>query len=107
MICAAYRRRGRLLVCRCRQVDSPTIESYPIVMDLMEPSLATTWTRFKRRYLRRWRTVRYGDIRVHYKTHLDGGGSQFGQNYIPILKALGMPKQQRIFEWCSGPFDAR
>ncbi len=72
-------------------------------MDLMEPSLATTWKRFRRRYLRPWRTVRYGDIRVHYKKHLDGGGSWFGQNYIPILKTLGMPRQQRVFEWCSGP----
>jgi hypothetical protein len=72
-------------------------------MDLMNPSLATSWKRFRRRYLRPWRTVRYGDLRVHYKKHLDGGGSWFGQEYIPFLQARGMPKQQRAFEWCSGP----
>jgi hypothetical protein len=37
------------------------------------------------------------------KKHLDGGGSSFGQGYIPFLKSRGMPKQQRVFEWCSGP----
>jgi len=72
-------------------------------MDLMQPTLANSWKRFRRRYLRPWRTVRYGEIRVHYKKHLDGGGSWFGQEYIPFLQALGMPKQQRAYEWCSGP----
>ena len=72
-------------------------------MDLFDPSLATSWKRFRRRYLRPWRPVRYGDVRVHYKKHLDGGGSWFGQEYIPFLQARGMPKQQRVFEWCSGP----
>jgi 16S rRNA G966 N2-methylase RsmD len=72
-------------------------------MDLLEPSLATSWTRFRRNYLRPWRTVRYGDIRVYYKKHLDGGGSAFGQAYVPFLKECGMPRQQRVFEWCAGP----
>lgn len=72
-------------------------------MDLLQPSLANNWKRFRRRYLRPWRTVRYGDVRVHYKKHLDGGGSSFGQGYIPFLKTRGMPKQPRVFEWCSGP----
>ena len=72
-------------------------------MDLLQPSFANNWKRFRRRYLRPWRTVRYGDVRVHYKKHLDGGGSSFGQGYIPFLKTRGMPKQPRVFEWCSGP----
>lgn len=72
-------------------------------MDLLQSSLATSWTRFRRNYLRPWRTVRYGDLRVYYKKHLDGGGSSFGQGYIPFLKSRRMPKQQRVFEWCAGP----
>ncbi len=66
--------------------------------------------RFKRRYikpLRRkfapWRQVSYAGIRVHYKRHLDGGGTYFGQDFIPILRGRGMPVQQRAFEWCAGP----
>lgn len=68
------------------------------------------WKSFKRQYykpLKRrfapWRTVRYGDIRVHYKKHLDGGGTYFGQDFIPLLKSWGVPKQPRAFEWCAGP----
>src|SRR5262249_54161312 len=53
-------------------------------------------------------TVTYQGIRVHYKKHLDGGGSgigphAYGQDYIPFLRSLGMPKQSRVFEWCAGP----
>jgi SAM-dependent methyltransferase len=50
-----------------------------------------------------WRYATYGDIRVHHKRYLDGGGSAFGQDYIPFLRDRGMPKQARIFEWCAGP----
>ncbi|HEY6991630.1 MAG TPA: methyltransferase [Bryobacteraceae bacterium] len=50
-----------------------------------------------------WRYVTYGDIRVHHKRYLDGGGSAFGQDYIPFLCDRGMPRQVRIFEWCAGP----
>jgi predicted RNA methylase len=53
--------------------------------------------------LQLWQKVRYGEIQVHYKSHLDGGGSSFGQNYIPLLNDCGMPRQPRIFEWCAGP----
>jgi methylase of polypeptide subunit release factors len=42
-------------------------------------------------------------VRVHYQKHLDGGGSTFGQQYIPYLRGRGMPCQQRVYEWCSGP----
>jgi methylase of polypeptide subunit release factors len=50
-----------------------------------------------------WRRLTYGEIRVHYKRHLDGGGSSFGQDYIPFRLDRGMPRQQRVFEWCAGP----
>lgn len=72
--------------------------------------MASPWKIFKRQYykpLKRrftpWRTVRYGNIAVQYKKHLDGGGTYFGQDFIPLLKSWGMPKQQRAFEWCAGP----
>lgn len=56
-----------------------------------------------RRALQPWRYVTYGDVRVHYKRFLDGGGSAFGQDYIPFLRDRGMPRQARVFEWCAGP----
>lgn len=75
-----------------------------------EVALANLWKSFKRRYYKPfkrkfapWRTVRYGDIEVHYKKHLDGGGTYFGQDFIPLLKSWGVPKQPRAFEWCAGP----
>lgn len=55
------------------------------------------------RALQPWRHVTYGDVRVGYKRYLDGGGSAFGQDYIPFLLDRGMPRQARIFEWCAGP----
>jgi predicted RNA methylase len=55
------------------------------------------------RALQPWRYVTYGDVRVHYKRHLDGGGSTFGQDYVPFLLDRHMPKQARVFEWCAGP----
>ena len=42
-------------------------------------------------------------MRVSYKSHLDGGGSTFGQDFILLLRRRGMPKSQRAFEWCAGP----
>jgi 16S rRNA G1207 methylase RsmC len=27
----------------------------------------------------------------------------FGQDFIPLLQHLGLPKQKRVFEWCAGP----
>jgi methylase of polypeptide subunit release factors len=55
------------------------------------------------RRLKRWRTVQYGDIRVHYKDHLDGGGRTSGLDYLPLFRDRGMPRQGRVFEWCAGP----
>ncbi len=50
-----------------------------------------------------WKQVTYGSVRVHFKEHLDGGGTSFGQNIISFLASRQMPRQQRVFEWCAGP----
>jgi predicted RNA methylase len=55
------------------------------------------------RRLKPWRHVSYGDIRVHYKDHLDGGGRTSGLDYLPLFHDLDMPRQTRVFEWCAGP----
>lgn len=55
------------------------------------------------RRMRPYREVTYSGVRVSYKRHLDGGGSSFGQDFIPVLRGRGMPKVQRTFEWCTGP----
>ena len=55
------------------------------------------------RRLRPYRTATYAGVAVSYKPHLDGGGSSFGQAFIPMLRARGMPKQPRAHEWCAGP----
>jgi len=73
-------------------------------------AITTFWQRIEHGYikpwLRRihpWRTKRFGGIRVHFMKHLDCGGSSFGQDYIPLLKLWGVPKQGRAFEWCASP----
>jgi len=48
------------------------------------------------RRLNPWRYVRYGDIRVHYKDHLDGGGRTSGLDYLPLFHDLGMPRGRRL-----------
>jgi tRNA1(Val) A37 N6-methylase TrmN6 len=55
------------------------------------------------RRLKPWRHVAYGNIRVNYRDHLDGGGRAFGIDCLPLFHDLGMPRQERVFEWCSGP----
>jgi 16S rRNA G966 N2-methylase RsmD len=55
------------------------------------------------RRIKPWRAKTFGGVRVHYMKHLDGGGSGFGQDYIPLLREWGVPKQGRAFEWCAGP----
>jgi SAM-dependent methyltransferase len=55
------------------------------------------------RRLKPWRHARYGDIRVHYKDHLDGGGSTVGLGYLALFHDLGVPRKGRVFEWCAGP----
>ena len=68
------------------------------------------WKQFEHRHvkpllrrLKPWRSATFGGIRVSYKAHLDGGGSSFGQDFIPFLRGRGMPKVARAFEWCAGP----
>jgi methylase of polypeptide subunit release factors len=55
------------------------------------------------RRVRPYSQVTYSGLAVSYKPHLDGGGSTFGQDIIPLLRARGMPKVKRAFEWCAGP----
>jgi methylase of polypeptide subunit release factors len=55
------------------------------------------------RWARPSRHVRFADIDISYRSELDGGGTEFGQQFIPFLRSRGMPKQKRAFEWCSGP----
>jgi predicted RNA methylase len=50
-----------------------------------------------------YRRASFGGIEIQYKKHLDGGGTWFGQGFIPFLQSRGMPKLQRAFEWCAGP----
>lgn len=67
------------------------------------PRDALTLTEKAKSIVERWREVEYAGVKVSYKQRLDGGGSTFGQDYITWLKALEMPRQGRVFEWCSGP----
>jgi hypothetical protein len=62
--------------------------------DYVKPALRRMWP---------WRHKNLNGIRVNYMHHLDGGGYDFGQEYIPYLRNRGMPRQARMFEWCSGP----
>ena len=55
------------------------------------------------RRLKAYRSTALGGVRVSYKPHLDGGGREFGQDFIPFLRRRGMPRQGRAFEWCAGP----
>jgi predicted RNA methylase len=55
------------------------------------------------RRLKPWRHAVYGNVRVSYRDHLDGGGRTSGMEYLPLFHDLGMPLQPRVFEWCAGP----
>src|SRR5436190_12759277 len=55
----------------------------------IKPALRRLWP---------WRKRTFAGVRVHYMKHLDGGGGEFGQEYIAYLKGRGMPPQQRVFE---------
>jgi methylase of polypeptide subunit release factors len=55
------------------------------------------------RRLRPYRSAAYAGVSVSYKPHLDGGGSTFGQAFIPFLRRRAMPRASRTFEWCAGP----
>jgi len=44
------------------------------------------------------------DITVYYHPSLDGGGTDFGRRYVPVLKNIYKNKKfNSCFEWCSGP----
>jgi hypothetical protein len=65
---------------------------------------------FSRRYTHPWlkphlpcKQAAFAGTRVSSKSHLDGGGRGFGQDFIPLLQHYGLPKQGRVFEWCAGP----
>ncbi len=55
------------------------------------------------RWLRPPVRATFGGVEVIYKKELDGGGTDFGQDFIPFLRGRGMPMQRRVFEWCCGP----
>jgi len=55
------------------------------------------------RWARPSRHICFAGIDISYRSELDGGGTEFGQQFIPFLRSRGMPKQKRAFEWCSGP----
>jgi len=40
---------------------------------------------------------------VFDRPDLDGGGSGFGQDYIRVLRELGLNRCGRLFEFCAGP----
>ena len=72
--------------------------------------MLNAFRKFEHRQLKPWlrrvrpySAVRYADITVSYKPHLDGGGSTFGQDYIRLFRSCEMPKARRAFEWCAGP----
>jgi Methyltransferase small domain len=65
-----------------------------LVRQYGKPALRRIWP---------WRHKNLNGIRVNYLHRLDGGGTAFGQDYIPYLRNRGMPRQARTFEWCAGP----
>jgi len=46
--------------------------------------------------------VMYGDITVRYNPSLDGGGTTFGQDFLPVIKDL-FGKVGRVCEFACGP----
>ena len=55
------------------------------------------------RRVRPAKRVVLGGLTIEYRSELDGGGIEFGQDFIPFLRARQMPRQPRMFEWCAGP----
>lgn len=49
-----------------------------------------------------WEIVRYRDIKVFYKPKLHGGGMDFGQDYVPVVKEL-FGGVNSLCEFASGP----
>ena len=46
--------------------------------------------------------ARYGAIEVAHQPDLDGGGTGFGQAFVPVVRAL-FGKVGRVHEFCAGP----
>lgn len=46
--------------------------------------------------------IKYNDIEVVYRKNLLGGGTRFGQQFIPVVKEK-FGKVGHVFEFCSGP----
>jgi SAM-dependent methyltransferase len=72
--------------------------------------IETLWNKIEHHYikpilrrLKPWRKAIFGRILVYYKTHLDGGRSSFGQEFIPFFRDRRLPNNLRLFEWCAGP----
>jgi tRNA1(Val) A37 N6-methylase TrmN6 len=84
-------------------VDAESAPLFEAAMNLSLRVLKRKYYKPLKRRLARWRTISYGDIQVHYKKHLDGGGTYFGQDFIPLFQRWNLPKQRRAFEWCAGP----
>jgi tRNA1(Val) A37 N6-methylase TrmN6 len=51
---------------------------------------------------KRFKSVKYGGISVYYVPHLDGGGTSYGQDFIPIVRK-NFKKLNRVCEFGSGP----
>jgi methylase of polypeptide subunit release factors len=47
-------------------------------------------------------TIRYGAIDVVYEGLLDGGGTSFGQQYVPVVRNH-FGRVGHLFEFCAGP----
>ena len=50
----------------------------------------------------RVKVVRYGSIRVSFLPYLEGGGRNFGQEFIRVVKER-FGKVGHVFEYCAGP----
>ena len=79
-------------------------------MSAISPRPRPLWKRLEHahvkpllRRLKPWRQASFGGIAVSFKTHLDGGDSSFGQDFVPFLRERDMPRLGRVFEWCAGP----
>jgi predicted RNA methylase len=51
---------------------------------------------------REYFTAEYNGIEVCWTQELDGGGRDFGQDYIPVVRQL-FGHVNRVFEFCAGP----
>lgn len=48
-----------------------------------------------------WKIIKYKNIKIYFSPSIDGGGTTFGQDFIPVIKAFG--KVNRLCEFASGP----